>query len=78
MQTNCRHSVLVGFTLSLTPKIAPLQDGWRPLHFAAYGGSEKAAAELISHGADVRATDQVLFALSRRFRSLALSACTVC
>lgn len=34
------------------------KDGWRPLHFAAYGGSEKATAELLKRGADVRGTDE--------------------
>ncbi|KAK9791598.1 hypothetical protein WJX73_000497 [Symbiochloris irregularis] len=34
------------------------KDGWRALHFAAYGGSEKVTALLLDHNADVRATDQ--------------------
>ena len=36
-----------------------LQDGWTPLHFAAYGGSVEVARELLKLGARPRTADKV-------------------
>ena len=36
-----------------------LQDGWTPLHFAAYGGSVDVARELLKLGARPRTADKV-------------------
>ena len=35
------------------------QDGWVPLHFAAYGGAAGTARELLNRGAKVGAADKV-------------------
>ncbi len=36
-----------------------MQDGWTPLHFAAYGGSVQVARELLALGARPRTADKV-------------------
>lgn len=36
-----------------------LQDGWTPLHFAAYGGAEQVSRELLGLGARPRTADKV-------------------
>lgn len=55
-----------------------LQDGWTPLHFAAYGGSLQVLNELLSYGADATVADKVphfpaylLSCQKHRYRDLA-------
>ena len=45
--------------LLLTRQRAPLQDGWTPLHFAAYAGYEGEIGLLLAAGADREAKSDV-------------------